>query len=92
MRPDPRKRFTDTITSLKDARQLAPDDSGERAPPNAPSAVTQERYESDMDAILEALNLLKQFQDRTAWSLKLLAILFTGACGLATIYGALRHG
>lgn len=92
MQPDPRKRFTDTITSLDAALSLVPDDSGERRPPDGPGFVTKERYAHDMSDILEALRLLKQFHDRTAWSLKLLAIIFAGACTLATAYGALRHG
>jgi len=92
MRPDPRKRFTDTITSLESARQLAPDDSGERRAPQGESYVAAGRYEKDMADIVEALGLLKQFQDRTAWTLKLFAGIFAAACTLATAYGALRHG
>lgn len=92
MLTDPRKRFTDTITSLGAALELAPDDSGPHIQSQAPSYVTKDRYGRDMADILEALNLLKQFQDRTAWSLKVLAGIFAAACTLATAYGALQHG
>lgn len=94
MRPDPRKDFTDTITSLKQARQLAPDDTGERRVSEGASYVLVRKYEEDMDGILKALGLLERFQDRTAWSLRLLAIIFGGACTLAVtiaaVYGALH--
>lgn len=94
MRADPRKDFTATITDLKQARQLAPDDTGERRVSEGASYVLVSKYEEDMGDILKALELLQQFQDRTAWSLKLLALIFGGACTLtvaiAAVYGALH--
>lgn len=96
MRVDPRKDFTDTITSLKQARQLAPDDTGERRVSEGASYVLVRKYEEDMDNVLKAFNLLKRFQDRTATTLRVLAIIFGGACTLAVtiaaVYGALHSG
>lgn len=88
MRPDPRKDFTATITDLKQARQLAPDDTGERRVSGGASYVLVSKYEEDMDGILKAFGLLKQFQDRTAWSLKLFAIIFGSGCTLAVAIAA----
>lgn len=95
MRADPRKRFTDTITSLKAALQLTPDDTGERRASQPEAYVTMEQYERDMGDVLQAFDLLSKFQDRTATTLRVLAIIFGGACTLAVaiaaVYGAFHQ-
>lgn len=96
MRVDPRKDFTATITGLEQARQLTPDETGHWRAPSGAIYVTLQKYEEDMDGILRAFKLLKQFQDRTAWTLKLTAIAFGGSCTLAAaisaVYAAFKHG
>lgn len=90
MRVDPRKDFTATITDLIQARQLSPDDTGERpASGQGATYVTIKQYEEDMRGILKAFKLLEKFQDRTATTLRVLAILFAGACTLAMVIAAL---